>query len=69
MGKMSSSDDNSAIFLTDDDATIERKIMTHAFSGGRERGRTRVIQGRFNVSVPRARVTENTSTLRDRSER
>ena len=36
MGKMSSSDDNSAIFLTDDDATIERKIMTHAFSGGRE---------------------------------
>ncbi|KAH8067039.1 hypothetical protein JL720_12549 [Aureococcus anophagefferens] len=41
MGKMSSSDDNSAIFLTDDDATIERKIMTHAFSGGRERGGTR----------------------------
>ena len=32
-------------------------------------GRTREIQRRFNVSVPRARVTENTSTLRDRSER
>ena len=32
-------------------------------------GRTREIQRRFNVSVPRARVTEKTSTLRDRSER
>ena len=35
----------------------------------RDLGSTRVIQRRFNVSVPRARVTENTSTLRDRSER
>ena len=37
----------------------------------RERGlgRTREIQRRFNVSVPRARVPEKASTLRDRSER
>jgi hypothetical protein len=28
-----------------------------------------VIQRRFNVSVPRARVQEKASTLRDRSER
>ena len=33
------------------------------------RGRTRVIQRRFNVSVPRARVPEKASTLRDRSKR
>ena len=32
-------------------------------------GRTRVIQRRFNVSVPRAPVLEKASTLRDRSER
>ena len=32
-------------------------------------GSKRVIQRRFNVSLPRARVTENTSTLRERSER
>ena len=36
MGKMSSSDDNSAIFLTDTAEMIERKIMNHAFSGGQE---------------------------------
>lgn len=35
-GKMSSSDENSAIFLTDSPEDIERKIKTHAFSGGRE---------------------------------
>ena len=34
-----------------------------------DRGRTRVIQRRFNVSVPRARVLKKGSTLRDRSER
>ena len=34
-----------------------------------ERCRTRVIQRRFNVSVPRARVLGKASTLRDRSER
>ena len=32
-------------------------------------GRKRVIQRRFNVSVPRARVPGKASTLRDRSER
>ena len=36
MGKMSSSDENSAIFLTDSAADIERKITEHAFSGGQE---------------------------------
>ena len=35
-GKMSSSDDNSAIFLTDSPEQIAEKIKTHAFSGGRE---------------------------------
>ena len=34
-----------------------------------DQGRTRVIQRRFNVSVPRARVLKKASTLRDRSER
>ena len=36
---------------------------------GYDQGRTRVIQRRFNVSVPRARVPKKASTLRDRSER
>ena len=35
-GKMSSSDDNSAIFLTDSPEDIERKIKENAFSGGQE---------------------------------
>jgi tryptophanyl-tRNA synthetase len=35
-GKMSSSDENSAIFLTDTPEQIEKKIKQHAFSGGRE---------------------------------
>jgi len=35
-GKMSSSDENSAIFLTDTAEDIERKIKAHAFSGGQE---------------------------------
>ncbi len=35
-GKMSSSDENSAIFLTDTPADIERKIKEHAFSGGQD---------------------------------
>ena len=35
-GKMSSSDTNSAIFLTDTPEDIERKIKVHAFSGGQE---------------------------------
>jgi tryptophanyl-tRNA synthetase len=35
-GKMSSSDTNSAIFLTDTPEEIERKIKQHAFSGGQD---------------------------------
>ena len=35
-GKMSSSDSNSAIFLTDTPEEIERKIKEHAFSGGQD---------------------------------
>jgi tryptophanyl-tRNA synthetase len=35
-GKMSSSDSNSAIFLTDTAVEIERKIKAHAFSGGQD---------------------------------
>ena len=36
---------------------------------GIAQGRKRVIQRRFNVSVPRARVSETAPTLRERSER
>jgi tryptophanyl-tRNA synthetase len=36
MGKMSSSDENSAVFLTDTPEQIERKIREHAFSGGQD---------------------------------
>lgn len=32
--KMSASDPNSGIYLTDSDAVIAKKIKTHAFSGG-----------------------------------
>lgn len=35
-GKMSSSDTNSAIFLTDTPEEIQRKIRNHAFSGGQD---------------------------------
>ncbi len=35
-GKMSASDETSAIFVTDDPKTVKRKIMKYAFSGGRE---------------------------------
>jgi tryptophanyl-tRNA synthetase len=35
-GKMSSSNENSAIFLTDSPDDIKNKIMHHAFSGGQE---------------------------------
>jgi len=43
--------------------------VDRAASEATRRGRTRVIQRRFNVSVPRARVPGKASTLRDRSER
>merc|ERR1712151_426902 len=36
MGKMSASDENSAIYLTDSAEVIETKIMRYAFSGGRQ---------------------------------
>lgn len=36
LGKMSSSDENSAIFLTDTPEQIEKKIKEHAFSGGQD---------------------------------
>jgi len=35
-GKMSSSDESSAIFSTDDPKTVEQKIKKYAFSGGRD---------------------------------
>lgn len=35
-GKMSASLGETAIWLTDDEKTVKRKIMRHAFSGGRE---------------------------------
>ena len=54
-------------------AELERAAGLEAALLARERrvdlGRKRVIQRRFNVSVPRARVPKKASTLRDRSER
>jgi tryptophanyl-tRNA synthetase len=47
-GKMSSSDANSAIFLTDTPEDIERKIKTCAFSGGRE---TRKLQEEHGANL------------------
>jgi tryptophanyl-tRNA synthetase len=34
-GKMSASDKSSAIYLTDDEKTVRKKVMKYAFSGGR----------------------------------
>lgn len=47
-GKMSSSDANSAIFLTDTPEDIERKIKVHAFSGGRE---TKMLQQELGADL------------------
>jgi len=47
-GKMSSSDENSAIFLTDTPEDIERKIREHAFSGGQE---TKKLQEEFGANL------------------
>mgnify|MGYP005841602251 CR=1 FL=1 len=47
-GKMSSSDSNSAIFLTDTPEDIERKIKQHAFSGGRE---TKAEQQQYGANL------------------
>ncbi|KAJ8612450.1 hypothetical protein CTAYLR_006590 [Chrysophaeum taylorii] len=44
-GKMSSSDENSAVFLTDTPEDIERKIKAHAFSGGRETAKEQRAKG------------------------
>lgn len=47
-GKMSSSDTNSAIFLTDTPQEIERKIKEHAFSGGRD---TKALQEELGADL------------------
>lgn len=47
-GKMSSSDTNSAIFLTDTPEEIERKIKEHAFSGGRD---TKALQEELGADL------------------
>ena len=49
-GKMSSSDTNSAIFLTDTPDEIESKIRTHAFSGGQETGKLQREKG-ANIEI------------------
>jgi tryptophanyl-tRNA synthetase len=47
-GKMSSSDDNSAVFLTDSTDKIKEKIKKHAFSGGQE---TKDEQEKFGANL------------------
>ena len=47
-GKMSSSDENSAIFLTDTPEQIEKKIKNHAFSGGQE---TKELQEKLGANL------------------
>lgn len=47
-GKMSSSNENSAIFLTDTPEQIESKIKTHAFSGG---GKTKKEQEEHGANL------------------
>ena len=47
-GKMSSSDPNSAVFLTDPSEEIERKVKEYAFSGGRE---TRKMQEELGADL------------------
>jgi tryptophanyl-tRNA synthetase len=50
---MSSSDENSAVFLTDSDEMIERKIKEYAFSGGRQTAKEQREQGAdLDVDVP-----------------
>ena len=44
-GKMSSSDDSSAIFLTDDSDEIARKIKSYAYSGGQETSKLQKEKG------------------------
>jgi tryptophanyl-tRNA synthetase len=47
-GKMSSSDENSAIFLTDTQEEIEKKIKNHAFSGGQQ---TKELQEKHGANL------------------
>jgi tryptophanyl-tRNA synthetase len=47
-GKMSSSNENSAVFLTDTAEQIERKIKEHAFSGGQD---TKKLQQEFGANL------------------
>merc|ERR1712194_178341 len=47
-GKMSSSDTNSAVFLTDTPELIEKKIKQHAFSGGQD---TRKLQEEHGANL------------------
>lgn len=52
-GKMSSSDTNSAIFLTDTPEQIEKKIKEYAFSGGRQTAKEQREKGAdLDVDVP-----------------
>ena len=64
-------DDNDSADSDDEKPPPAAAPVSHvdAEGHGRGQGRTRVIQRRFNVSVPRARVLGKASTLRDRSER
>ena len=50
-------------------ASAEASSRKSFRDGPPDLGRTRVIQRRFNLAVPRARVPKQTLTLRDRSER
>lgn len=52
-GKMSSSDDSSAIFLDDDYRAVKTKINKYAFSGGRDTlEEHQALGGRVEVDVP-----------------
>eukprot|EP00928_Gymnodinium_smaydae_P080406 TRINITY_DN64104_c0_g1_i1.p1 TRINITY_DN64104_c0_g1~~TRINITY_DN64104_c0_g1_i1.p1 ORF type:complete len:661 (-),score=155.89 TRINITY_DN64104_c0_g1_i1:64-2046(-) len=52
-GKMSSSDENSAVFLTDTPEQIEKKIKEYAFSGGRQTAKEQREKGAdLDVDVP-----------------
>merc|ERR1712232_1246148 len=52
-GKMSASDENSAVFLTDTPEMIEKKVKDYAFSGGRQTAKEQRERGAdLNVDVP-----------------
>jgi tryptophanyl-tRNA synthetase len=62
-GKMSGSEANSAVFLTDTPKQIKNKINKHAFSGGKE---TMELQVR-EVHRPLAHIPFTSETIRSRS--